>query len=425
MKMGNRDHWWWLVVVSSCLAACSPQTPVRTAEVRPVKTMVVGPAPDTYVRVFPGKVEASKNVALTFQVPGIVVLLPVKEGQRLSKGQIVAQLRQDEFQARRRAAQGQVEQARATLAALKLGERPEEQLRREAQLRATEAKLANSKTEFERYTRLLPNGSVSRAEYELAETAYHVAQEEHKSAKQLVEKGSVARREDIDAQEGFVRTLEARLAEADVQLADSTLRTPYDGTVGQRMIEQGQVVAPNKAVVEFQNTDDIDIVVAVPEAAMVGGFRQPNIAQMEAEVSAAQGNRFPVRMKEIAQVADPVTQTFQVRFTAKAPRRVTVLPGMTAVVTLMYRRPGPADNRIFVPVSAVFKQDTGDQVIWVVGPDDTVRCRTVKLDGAKDGELAVIDGLNRGDRIAVAGAPFLRDGMKVRDLGDALGGLAR
>jgi RND family efflux transporter MFP subunit len=386
--------------------------------------MIVGPAPDTYVRVFPGKVEASKSVELTFQVPGIVVLLPVKEGQRLSKGQIVAQLRQDEFQARRRAAQGQVEQARATLAALKLGERPEEQLRREAQLRAAEAKLANSKTEFERYTRLLPNGSVSRADYELAETAYHVAQEEQKSAKQLVEKGSVARKEDIDAQEGVVRTLEARLAEADVQLADSSLRAPYDGTVSQRMIEQGQVVAPNKAVVQFQNTDDIDIVVAVPEASMVGGFRQPNIAQMEAEVSAAPGVRFPVRIKEIAQAADPVTQTFQVRFTAKAPKRVTPLPGMTGVVAMTYRRQGPADNRIFVPASAVFKPDTGDQVIWVVGPDDTVRCRTVKLGGAKDGEIAVIDGLNRGDRIAVAGAPFLRDGMKVRDLGGALGGLA-
>jgi RND family efflux transporter MFP subunit len=383
--------------------------------------MIVSQAPGTYVRVFPGKVEASKSVALTFQVPGLVVLLPVKEGQRLTKGQTVAQLRQDEFQARRRAAQGEVEGARATLAALKLGERPEEQLRREAQLRAAEARLANSKTEFDRYSRLLPTGSVSRAEYELAETAYHVAQEEQKSARQLVEKGGAARREDIDAQEGVVRTLEARLAEADVQLADSTLRAPYDGTVGKRMVEQGQVVAPNSPVVQFQNADEIDIVVDVPEAAMASGFRQANVAQMETEVSVAPGTRFPVRIKEIAQVADPVTQTFQVRFTTKAPRRVTALPGMTAVVAVTYRSLGPADNRIFVPVSAIYKQDTGNQVIWVVGPDDTVRCRTVKLGGAKDGEIAVTDGLNQGDRIAVAGAPFLRDGMKVRDLGGALG----
>jgi RND family efflux transporter MFP subunit len=384
--------------------------------------MVVAKGPEPDVRVFPGKVEASKSVELTFQVPGLVVLLPVKEGQKVSKGHVIAQLRQDEFQSRRKAAQGEVEQARATLGALRLGERPEEQLRREAQLRAAEAKLANARTEFDRYTRLLPSGSVSRAEYELAETAYHVAQEDRKAVLQLLEKGNVARKEDIEAQEGVVHTLEARLAEAEVRLADSTLHAPYDGVVGRRMIEPGEVVAPNKPVAQFQNVDEIDIVADVPEAAMAAGFRPANVSQIVAELSSAPGLRFPVRVKEVAQVADPVTQTFQVRFTTKAPRRATALPGMTAAVTVTYRQPGRTNNRIFVPVSAVFKQDTGDQVIWVIGPDDTARCRAVKVGGAKDGDVEIVDGLRQGDRIAVAGAPFLREGMKVRDLGGALGG---
>jgi hypothetical protein len=43
------------------------------------------------------------------------------------------------------------------------------------------------------------------------------------------------------------------------------------------------------------------------------------------------------------------------------------------------------------------------------------------MGAAEDGEIEIIEGLKPGDRIAIAGTAFLRDGMKVRDLGNALG----
>ena len=343
-----------------CLTAgCSRQNETRSEVARPVKTMVVAAGNQPLVRSFPGKVEASKRAELAFQVPGLLVKLPVKEGQKVAKGELIAQLRQDEFQARLKTVQGQLDQARATLVALQLGERPEERLRREAQLSAAEAKLANAKTEFDRYGRLVKTSAVSRAEYELAETAYRVAQEDQKAALQVFEKGGVARKEDIDAQEAQVRTIEGRLAEANLQLRDSTLRAPYDGVIAQRFVEERQTIIANKPAVTFQNVDEIDIVVDVPEAAIAADIRSPAITQMVAEFSAAPGRQFPVRIKEVAQVADPTTQTFQVRVAMKAPRGVTVLPGMTATVTSTYRRPGTQGKRILVPISAVYKQDTG------------------------------------------------------------------
>jgi RND family efflux transporter MFP subunit len=153
---------------------------------------------------------------------------------------------------------------------------------------------------------------------------------------------------------------------------------------------------------------------------MAVGFRPANVAGMAAEFSSAPGMRFPVRVKEIAQVADLVTQTFPVRFTMKAPRHPTVLPGMTATVEVTYRLPRTAANRILVPVSAV-SNETGESMVWLLGRDHTVRCRTVKMGVVKDGQVEILSGLRTGDRIAVAGAPFLREGMKVRDLGNALG----
>src|SRR6516165_2955736 len=184
---------------------CSPQHSARSDAPRPVKTMVVAAGAESHVRSFPGKVEASKKVELAFQVPGLLVKLPVKEGLKVAKGDTIAQLRQDEFHARLKALQGQLGQARAALRALQSGERPEQILRLDAQVRAAEANLANAKTEFDRNARLVQSRAVSREEFDRSRTAYRMAQEEYQAARQTREKGTIAREEDIEAQDAVVR----------------------------------------------------------------------------------------------------------------------------------------------------------------------------------------------------------------------------
>jgi multidrug efflux system membrane fusion protein len=401
---------------------CSREEPPRPEVVRPVKTMVVIAGDETHVRSFPGRVEGSKSVELAFQVSGVLISLPVKEGQNVAKNDLIAQLRQDEFQARVQAMQGQLDQARTALSALRLGERPEERLRREAQVRAAEARMANARSDFERHARLIRANAVPRSDYERAETAYRIAQEDHRAALQVLEKGTIARQEDIEGQEAQVRVLESRLVEANIQLEDATLRAPYDGVIARRFVDIGQNIRAKEPVVQFQDVDEVDITVDVPETVMIANLRSADMVQMVATFSSAPGLEFPVRIKEVAQVADPITQTFQIRVAMQSPPDMNLLPGMTATVSLTYRRARILDERILVPISAVFKDATGEQVAWVIGPDLTVSRRPVKLGEATGGQIEIVDGLQPGDRIAVVGVTFLRQGMRVRDLGDALGG---
>jgi RND family efflux transporter MFP subunit len=400
---------------------CSREPSSSPDPARPVKTLIVTAGGETHYRTFPGKVEASRKAELAFQVPGLLVQLPVKEGQRVAKGDVIAQLRPDEFQARLKALQGQLDQARAGLRALEAGERPEQQQRLEAQVRAAAARMANAWTEFERSSRLMRSNAVSRADHERNETAYRVAQEEHKAALQLLEKGTIAREEDIEAQEAQVRGLEGRVVEANLQLQDSTLRAPFDGVIAQRFVEQNQNVQAKQPIVKFQDVDEIDVAVDVPETVMAS-MRSADIVEMLAEFSGAPRLRFPVQIREVAQRADPTTQTFRVRASMKAPPEVSLLPGMTGTVTLSYRRASILGSRILVPISAVLKGGSGEPATWVIGTDQTVSRRPVKLGEATGGDLEILNGLQPGDRIAVAGVAQLREGMKVRDLGDALGG---
>ena len=155
---------------------------------------------------------------------------------------------------------------------------------------------------------------------------------------------------------------------------------------------------------------------------MVADLRTADIVQMMASFSGAPGIQFPVHIIEIAQRADPVTQTFKVRTAMKAPPEVNLLPGMTASVRVVYRRANVLGNQILVPISAVYKESSGEQVVWIIGPDQVVSRRAVKLGEATGSKIEIVSGLQPGDRIAVAGVTFLREGMKVKDLGNAFGG---
>jgi RND family efflux transporter MFP subunit len=404
------------------LAAGCGQPPAPPAEVvRPVKTTVVTAGGAARERLLPGTVEASRRVELAFQVPGILASLPVREGQSVAKGEIIAQLRQDEFVAQLQGRQSQLDQARAALAALRAGDRPEERRRLEAQVRAAAARLTNARTEFNRFQQLLSSGVVSRQEFDTMRTTYLVAQEEHTAARQLLEKGATGRVEDIDAREAEVRGLEARLVEANLQLQDSTLRAPYDGVISQRFVEPNQNVRAKQPIVRFQDVDEIDIAVDVPETLMAVDIRSADIVQMTAELSGAPGVQFPVHIREIAQQADPTTQTLRMRVAMQVPPGITVLPGMTATVNLAYRRASILGDAILVPIAAVFKDPAGDAVTWIIGKDEVVERRPVTVGAMTGSQIEILDGLQPGDRIAVAGVRFLRPGMTVRDLGDDLG----
>lgn len=403
-------------------AGCGRPPPPPPELVRPVKIMVVVAGNEPHVRSFPGTVEASRKVELAFRVAGLLVDLPVREGQRVAEGELIAQLRQDEFQARLTTLQGRLDQAWASLRALRAGERPEQRLRLEAQVRSAQATLANSRLEHSRSSQLLRSGSIARAENDRRLTDYRVAQEQYQAARQELEKGTMAREEDLEAQEAVIRGLEGEVVEAGIQLGDATLRAPYGGVIAQRFVEPNQNVRVKDPVVKFQDVDEILVAVDVPEKVMAAELLTADIVQVVAHFSGAPGVWFPVQIREIAQRADPATQTFRVRAAMKSPAGVNLLPGMTATLTLTYQRARVLGHRILVPISAVTQTGLGEQVVWIVGPDQTVARRSVTLGEATGSRIEILDGLQPGDRIAVAGAAAMREGMRVRDLGDALGG---
>ena len=243
--------------------------------VRPVKTMVVAAGERRASASFPGKVEASRRVELAFQVPGLLVKLPVKEGQRVAKGEVIAQLGQDEFQARLHFAAGPARSGRAALVgACVPANGPRNGCGANRKCGRPRPGWPTRKTELDRATRLVQNRTIPRAEFELIETALPRGRRRHAGR-------DANGRERHDRPRGrHLRQRGAKSAgsKAASSKPTSTCRTrrsraPYDGVIAERFVEEGQNVRAKQPIVRFQDVDEIEIVVDVPEVG--DGGRHP------------------------------------------------------------------------------------------------------------------------------------------------------
>jgi HlyD family secretion protein len=203
-----------------------------------------------------GTVEATE-ADLGFQVGGRIEDIAVREGDRVGVGQELARLESAELEARRSAAEAQVAAARAQLAELQRGARPEE-LR---QARAAEAAARERKEDAQRVldrTRALEEGgAASREALEQARTAFEVARAQHEHASEqlgLVQAG--ARRERLDAQQALLRQAEAGLAQADAALTNAVIRAPFAGVVTVRHRQRGEAVGAGAPVLTVMDPDD-------------------------------------------------------------------------------------------------------------------------------------------------------------------------
>jgi multidrug efflux pump subunit AcrA (membrane-fusion protein) len=124
--------------------------------------------------------------------------------------------------------------------------------------------------------------------------------------------------------------------------------------------------------------------------------------------------QFPLQPKEIATQADQQTQTFRATLTMDAPETFTVLPGMTASVTLDMSQVVDKEGIKWVPVRAVQADSGLEARVWELDPDTmTVSARSVEIGRMSGRMIEVVDGLEGGEEIVAVGAPYLAEGMKV------------
>jgi HlyD family secretion protein len=203
-----------------------------------------------------GTVEAT-HTQLGFQAPGRLAEILVREGDRVAGGAELARLDLEDVAARREQAEAALASARAVLAEMETGARPEELAQARAARGAARQQLADAERELARATRLREAGAVSEQDLERTRLNRDLKASAHEQALEqlrLVEAGP--RSERVEAQRAQVRQAEAALRGADVALANGVVRAPFPGLVTVRHREPGSVVPPGSPVLTIMDPDD-------------------------------------------------------------------------------------------------------------------------------------------------------------------------
>jgi membrane fusion protein (multidrug efflux system) len=252
----------------------------------------------------------------------------------------------------------------------------------QAQLRTAEADLQLARSDLERSRGLAARKVISKSELDSAESKFK-------------------------QKEGTVDNMRAMIAKKEV-------RAPFDGQLGIRQVNVGQMINPGQLVVPLQALDPVYVDFALPQQHLAK--LSPGL-EARVRTDAVSGREFVGKLTAINPNVDPITRNVQVQATLANPDHV-LRPGMFAKVEVVL----PEKNKaVVIPGSAISYAPYGDSVFVIEKKKDpkngkesqTIRQQFVRVGEARGDFVSINNGLKAGETVVGTGVFKLRNGMAV------------
>lgn len=307
----------------------------------------------------PGSVEASVSSRVASEIAGLVAEVPVREGDRVKKGELLARLSERSLELSLRAAQAQLEEAEARQ---KLAER-----------------------NYERARELSASGIFSRQQLDDAMFEFR-------------------------AWQGRIDQLRAEIDRIRYEQERCSIRAPFDGVVISRHTQVGQWLKVGDPVAEVLSLEELEVVVNVPER-HYRTVREGTPARLT--LDAFPGRLLRGRVNAVIPRAEPQARTFpvRVRIGNDAGR---IAAGMLAQVELdgvFETGEGPRPATI-IPKDAVVREG-GELRVYVLDGDGVAKAVTVATGAAVGAWTEVIGAVAPGQKVITRGNERLRPGQRV------------
>lgn len=350
--------------------------------------------------------DGAVNATIRAQVQGYLVSQRYREGDLVEKGQLLFEIDPRPFQATLSYAEAAEQQA---VAALSQAEATLEQAK--ADVAKQEALWVTAKANFDRFKELVGRGAVSQKDVDDATGAERATYAAVAAAKANV----IAAQAAIGVQRAAIAAARAAAEKARVDLGFTKILAPVTGIAGIAKAQIGDLVGPPPGSTEELTTvssvDPIKVYVPMSEQEYLAGARKGHdTAGGPIELTLADGSRHPQsgRIAFADRQVDVQTGTIKVAVLFPNPGNV-LRPGQFARVRAQR---SVKMGALLVPQRAVMEQQ-GSYQVAVVGPDQKVDIRPVKV-GQQVGGLWVIDeGVRPGERVIVEGLQKVRPGMVV------------
>lgn len=271
-----------------------------------------------------GRIEGDQ-AAVGAKIGGRVVRLPVREGQAVEAGQLIAELSSDQARAQLEQAEHDLHLAREQFATAEAG------------LVQAVAERNRAEKDYVRYRELLADGAIAPQIVDQARASFEAAR--------AAQDGSSRQ---IEAAKARIQSAEAGLALAKANLADTRVVGPFSGTILRKFVEEGEVVAAGTPLVTFVDLSKLYVKVYVPEQD-IGKVKLGNPARVY--VDAFPKRFFEAMVSEVSQQAEftprdihmkdeRVKLVFAVKLSLRNPEGF-LKPGMPADARIRWKAESP------------------------------------------------------------------------------------
>ncbi len=354
------------------LAGC--EDPPVEEVIRPVLATKVGDIEGFRRDRFPGRAKAKEETNLSFRVFGPVITRAVDVGDRVKKGDLIAQIDPTDYEVALENMKGRLDKAKADN--------------------------VFAKGEFNRAKRIFKEdpGAVSETYVE-------------------------QRRMEQNATAAEIRTLTANVERARLDLSYTTLQAPFDGTIVATYVEAFEYVKAQQPIVRLVDKSQVEMVIDVPEGLIT---LAPFVEKITVVFDPYPDIELEATIQEIGREATEATRTYPVTLVMDQPDGKEILPGMAGIATGYARLPDDPTEAIKVPTHAVASDQSGQPYVWVLKPESEppegrsitrvkaiAEKREVQTGRITGAGMLIKSGLEAGEWVATAGLYTLRDGQEV------------
>lgn len=385
-----------------------------------------------------GTTDGMVNAEIKAQVTGYLLRQNFKEGSFVKKGQLLFEIDPRPFQAVVDQANGQVAQFQGQLeqatsqvvqAEAQLAQANSQLSQAQAQLAQAEADQVRTQLDVDKYRPLAEQKAVTQQEYDNAKQANVGSKAQVEAARAGIEaararlalaKAQVTTaKAGISTAKGQLENAKATVNTAILNLGFTRITAPIDGIAGIAQAQVGNLVTTTSgALTTVSTVDPIKVYFTLSEQEYLN-YARPSIQeteqngqleQLELELILADGTTYPEKGRFYFADREVDPRTGAIRMAGVFPNYGNLLrPGQYGRVRAIT---SVKEEALLVPQRAVTELQ-GIYQIAVVGPDNKVNIRPIKLSEKSGSSWVVEDGLQAGESVVAEGTLKVRPGMTV------------